>query len=274
MEKWKKRKNFIKTLEKITNVCYNTEKKTISLYKEKKLNYLYALCASGLQTYLGDLIVIVVALIFMLVCARKGFINCLFKFLATIVALVVAFTLAKTFVSITGGLFGMQAVFEESFTEALVSVPGFNVDVAGQNLEELLASQDVSALITSFILKNYANIEVPAGTTLAMLVGESAALWVTALIAGIILFFLVKLVMLLLRKFLTAIINKIKLIGTLNRLLGAVVGLIEGLLFVSIAASVLSLINSAEIAAVVANSRILEWLANNNPVVWLLGLFL
>ena len=242
--------------------------------RRMKLNYLYALCAFDLTNYLGDLIVTVVLLAFMFVCARKGFINCLFKFIASIVAIVVAFSFAKTFVSITGGLFGLQAIFEESFTEALLSLPGFNVDVAGQNLEELLASQDVSALITSFILKNYANIQAPAGTTLAMLVGESAALWVTALIAGIALFFLVKLLMLLLRKFLTALINRIKIIGRLNRLLGAAVGLIEGLLVISIAASLISFLNISVLSAIIENSQILKWLASNNPIIWLLGMFL
>lgn len=238
------------------------------------MKYLYALCASNVTNFLGDIIVIVVLLACMFTCARKGFINCLFKFIASIVAIIVAFSFAKTFVSITGGLFGLQNVLENSFTEALVSLPGFDVDVAGQNLEELLASQDVSALITSFILKNYANVEAPAGTTLAMLVGESAALWATALIAGIALFFLVKLLMLLLRKFLTALINKIKIFGALNSLLGAAVGLIEGFLVVSVVASLITFINVEALSAIVENSQILTWLANNNPIIWLLGLFL
>ena len=107
-----------------------------------------------------------------------------------------------------------------------------------------------------------------------MLVGESAALWATALIAGIALFFLVKLLMLLLRKFLTALINKIKIFGALNSLLGAAVGLIEGFLVVSVAASLITFVNIEALSAIVENSQILTWLANNNPIIWLLGLFL
>ena len=245
-----------------------------NIKRRKSLNTLYTLCASSLPSYIGDLIAVIVILVFMLISARKGFINCLFKFISNIVALVVAFSLAKTFASITGGLFGIQAFFENSFAESLTNLPGFNVDVAGQDLQELLKEQDVSGLITSFILKNYANIDAPAGTTLAMLVAQSAALWISALIAGVILYFLVKFLMLLLRKFLTALINKIKIMGKINRLLGAAVGLVEGLLLVSVSASILSLINSAEIASIISNSYIISWLADNNPIVWLLGLFL
>ena len=238
------------------------------------MNTLYALCASSLASYIGDLIAVIIMVVFAFISGRKGFINCLFKFISNIVALVVAFSLAKAFVSITGGFFGLQGVFEKSFTESLSSLPGFNVDVVGQDLQELLKAQDVSGLITSFILKNYANIDAPAGTTLAMLVAQSAALWISALLAGVTLYFIVKLLMLLLKKFLTALIERIAIMNKLNRLLGAAVGLIEALLFVSVVASIFSLINSAEIASIISNSVIINWLANNNPIVWLLGLFL
>lgn len=238
------------------------------------MNYLYALCASGITSFLGDLIALGIIVAFVLICARKGFINCLFKFISTVVAIVIAFSFAKTFVSITGGLFGLQTFLETSFIEASSSLDNFNVDISGQNIEELLATHDVSALITTLVLKNYTNIEVPAGTTLAMLVGESAAIWATALIAGIVLFVLVKLLMLLLRKIITAIIKRISLINILNRLLGAAVGLLEALLLISMLASLFSLFNSAAITSFMADSVILTWLANNNPIVWLLGLFL
>ena len=85
---------------------------------------------------------------------------------------------------------------------------------------------------------------------------------------------MLKIVFKLLSKIFTAIISKIKLLGKVNRLLGALVGIIEGIFFISLAISILALIPSEGMMNFFNGSIILRLLYNHNPIVWMLGWFL
>ena len=235
---------------------------------------LSALCVGGPVGYILDAVILVGLIIYVIICAKRGFIKMIFHFASGIVALIAAISLAKVTVSLTGGLFGLFDLLTEKFTESFSRSEGFNVDIAGQDLKTLLASKDMVAIIATLIVKKWVDVPLEPGTTLGYLAGSTVAELLCTLIAGVALFFLLKIVFKLLSKVLTALFNKIKLLGKINTLLGIILGLLEGIFVISVVVSVLTLIPSAAITSFVDSSIILRVLYNHNPIVWMLGLFL
>ena len=225
--------------------------------------------------YILDIIILVGLFLFVFGCAKRGFINVFFSFVSSVVALIAAISLAGVFASITGGLFGLEASLAESFTETFSKAEGFNITFQGkEELEFLLETDKIPAIIATLIAKKYVGAEIAPGTTLGMLAGGTVAELLCSLIAGIILFIIFKILILILRKFFTKLTEKIGLLDKINRLLGMVVGLIEGVFIISIIMSVLALIPSPAITAFFNNSLILKFLYNHNPIVTMLGWFL
>jgi len=237
------------------------------------VNALYSLCAAGASGYVVDIIVVAIMLIFVFVCAKRGFINCFFGFISTIAALFLAVSLAKITVSATGGFFGVQQALENSFIPSFSSLKGFDIDVSGQDLSVLLAEKDLPSILITLALKNNGG-EIPAGSTLGMIVGESIAWLATVLIAGIVLYILVKIFLRILRKLFNSISDNVGLIGFVNRLLGSIVGLIEVVLLVSLIISFITLIPSQGVIDFFQSSFILRMLYNHNPIVTIISWFL
>ena len=235
---------------------------------------LSALCAGGPVGYILDAVILVGLIIYVIICAKRGFVKMILHFASGIVALIAAISLAKVMVSLTGGLFGLLDLLTDKFTAVFSKSEGFNVDIAGQDIKALLASKDMVAIIATLIVKKYTNVTLEPGTTLGFLAGSTVAELLCTLIAGVVLFFLLKIVCKLLSKILTAIFSKIKLLGKINSILGIILGLLEGIFVISVVISVLTLIPSEAISSFFNSSIILRLLYNHNPIVWLLGLFL
>ena len=234
-----------------------------------------ALLSAGPTGYILDILILVGLFLFVFSCAKRGFINVFFSFVSSVVALFAAVALAKVFASMTGGLFGIEASLAESFTTTFSQIKGFNVVLGGHDeLDILLSTDKISAIIATLVAKKYMGTAIPEGSTLASLVGATFAELLTSLIAGIILFILIKIVIFILRKFFTKLTEKIGLLDKLNRLLGMAVGFIEGIFVVSLIMSVLALIPSPAITEFFNHSLILNMLYNHNPIVSMLGWFL
>ena len=233
---------------------------------------------AGPTGYILDVVILLGLFIFVFICARRGFINILFSFVSSILALFLAVSLAGVFVSFTGGLFGIEGSLTETFTEMFSKIDGFDVNLSGvfveNDLSELLSTTKIPAIIATLVAKKYVGIDIAPGTTLGMLAGETVAGLLCSLISGVALFILFKILLKLIRKIFNKIIDKIKLLSKLNRILGMLVGFIEGVLIISIVVSVLALIPSEAITSFFNSSLILKLLYNRNPIVAMLGWFL
>lgn len=233
---------------------------------------LNALCAFDIMPYLVDIIVLAFIVLSVIFCAKKGFVNCLFGFISSIGSIIIAFCFASLLVSLTGGLFGLQASLQSTLTESFSQLNGFNVPVdPSVDLGELLATQDMSQILVNLVVQNWTGVEIPAGYTLGMMAGETVAEFATVLIAGLILYVVARIVFFVLKKFFNFVMG-IGLLDTLNKFLGAVVGLVQSVLIVSILVAVLALFPS--MMGFLNSSIILTTLYNNNPLMWLLSLFL
>lgn len=233
------------------------------------------LLSAGPTGYILDIVILVGLFLFVFICAKRGFINVFFSFVSSIVALFAAVSLAGVFASLTGGLFGVEASLTETFTNTLSKITGFDIVLGGKNdLDMLLSTEKMSAIIATLVAKKYVGVDIPEGTTLASLVGATFGELLTSLIAGVILFFLFKIIIFILRKFFTKLTEKIGLLDKLNRILGMAVGFIEGIFVISLVMSILALIPSPAITEFFNSSLILKLLYNHNPIVSMLGWFL
>ena len=111
---------------------------------------LNALCA-GAVGYILDAVLVLGLLIYVMICGKRGFVKMLFRFASGLIAFIAAIALAKVVVSLTGGLFGLMDVFTEKFTAAFSKTEGFNVNIAGQDLQAVLETKDMVAIISTLM---------------------------------------------------------------------------------------------------------------------------
>ncbi|MBQ8684946.1 MAG: CvpA family protein [Clostridia bacterium] len=222
------------------------------------------LCAAWLP-YAVDGVAIAVMLAFSIVASKKGFVQCLFGFVSTIVAILVALLLMKGVVSWTNGLFGLQGAIERGATNGLSNIKGFAVDISSAGLRESLAGKFPSFII-NIVVDSVGNSEVPVGTTIASAVGGTIAKFTVTLIAFFLLFFLAKLSLRLLERVLSSVVENLPIVGALNTLLGFVVGALEGLLLISGVIAVFAMFPSEGMANFFNGCTLVRWLYNDNPL--------
>ena len=233
----------------------------------------FRLCALQWQNYIADGIALLFIIGFTIVCAKRGFIDCFFGFISTLVALILAVTIAKSFMNATDGLFGLRNSLTESLTKRFSKLDGFGVDISTVGTEAALSNADLPAVIAKLVLKTTSSTLEP-GTTLGMLLGSTVARLLCLLICALVLFILIKLVIKILRRALTKVAESIPILDGVNALLGAVVGLLQSILILSVIIGVLTLFPSDTITEYFANTYMVKFLFEHNPLVAILGLFL
>lgn len=216
--------------------------------------------------YALDAVVIVVIFMFAVSSAKKGFVECFFGFISTILAVIAAFTFMKGVLIWTDGLFGLQNVIEEAVIGSLDKIEGFGVDVSAAGIEAALVGKNLPSFLIDAIVSGVGNQEVPLGTTLAMVVGGTIAEFMATLVAWLVVFLIVKLLLKLVRGILNSIVEALPIVGSLNHLLGFVVGGIKGLLIVCGVVAVLALIPAEGMNVFLSECTIVRWLYNSNPL--------
>ena len=231
------------------------------------------LCASW-TNYLVDVLVVLALAGFAFFCSKRGFINCFFGFVSTIAAFLIAVLFSKLFISATNGIFGLQDVLTGSFESVLLNIEGFDLDVSLPGVKTTLTEKNLPGFLVDLLIDNLENAEIakiPEGTTLALLAGQTFSRLVISMIAFVALFFIARIVIFLLKKIFNALAAKITLIGKVNMLLGALVGLIEGLLVLSAILGILALIPVPAITVYLNDCLLVGWLYNNNLISMILG---
>lgn len=233
----------------------------------------YRLCAASWQHWIADGIALLFVIGFTIVCAKRGFIDCFFGFISTLVAFILAVSLAKTFMNVTDGLFGTRNALAKSLTNWFSDWKGFDVDISAIGTEEAVKHADLPAVIAKLILKTTDSTLEP-GTTLGMVLGSTVARLLCLLLCGLVVFILIKILIKILRKALTKVADSIPILDGINSLLGALVGFLQAFLILSVIVGILTLFPSDTISEYFANTYLVKVLYEHNPLVGILGLFL
>lgn len=233
------------------------------------------LCAVKWSNYILDIVALLIIIGYTIICARRGFIECLFSFITLILSIVLAVSFAKPALSMTNGLFGLQDKWTESFVQSFSKVEAFAMDVSTDGLKQILAEQNAPEVLIDLVMKWVGSVDtLPAGTTIAMVLGEVTAKLLSLLVCGLVIFIVSFIVLFCLKKILSAIIKGLVLLGVVNSILGAVIGIIQALLIICGILAVVTLIPSAAIEEYLSNTLFLGFLYENNLLIKCFGLLL
>lgn len=188
-----------------------------------------------------DVLFIVVAALFVFLGIKRGFIQSVIRSAKLILAFVLAYFLGGP----VAGL--LNSAFIGGWVNGFVydKVNSLYQSTANMGAEEI-ASNFPSFLMTEEVKTNIANAsQGEAGEVLVQSVSDSISSPIASLISnvlGYILVFLLSFILLVVvAKLLTAVIDKIAILGTLNRVLGGLWGALTGVLVLFVAASVVKL---------------------------------
>ena len=235
--------------------------------------FLGNLCAIQWTNFLVDGVLVLVLLGYMIYCGKRGFVDCFFGgFFSTLLALAAAIFLANILVDATDGLFGLQEWFEETFTEAFSKVDGFDTIVVGDHAEAILKEKNVPAFLVQIVLKAVDGARY--GTILAVALGNITAKFAAALTAGIVVFILAKILLMVLRGALLRMAEKMSLLSGLDALLGVIIGVLGFAILVSFVLSVLTVIPFPAINDFLDKSFLASYAYKYNPLVWIFGFLL
>ena len=223
-----------------------------------------ALLASGMPLAL-DIVAIVIIAVFALMSAKHGFVRCVFGMVSTLVAVIVAFALMKSFVRWTGGVFGLQTVIENGCVKSLSKIVGFDTYISVAGIEQTLAGKLPKFLVTA-VAENVGKEGVPVGTTVAMSVGATIANFAVTLIAWILLFLLVKIILHFLERALSSVIDGIPVAGAVNIVLGMLLGVLQGLLLVSAVVAIFALIPTEGVVNFFNQTAFVRIFYHHNPI--------
>lgn len=230
---------------------------------------LYALCSGGFKpAYILDVVLVALFFVLSFVGARRGGISSVIGLVSTLLAVVLAFV----FVDKVAGL------FEGSLTEwvggklekTLLKIKGFDIDLSVSGMEEALKGVSLPSFVKEFLVEEFADKSLEAGTTLAEKAGVAMAGFLVKIISWILIFLSVKLVLAILAKILTKICAHVTFANAVNVLLGACVGILKAFVFSCGALALLSLIPSQAMTNFFNQTYIVKYLYHDNPLVKLI----
>ncbi len=183
-----------------------------------------------------DVIALLVILVFLLKDMRKGFIRTIFGLIISVVSILVAFLCADIVTDITNGAFGLRDNVTGSLS-ATFSSWGLNFDISQGGVQEALNSKPffkAMPFLVDMIMEKLPTAEPDAVVYLNDHLASVVGGFTTNIIVGVALFILCRLLLTVVEKILTSLVRNIVFLGSINALLGAVVGLLKGVIVVSL----------------------------------------
>lgn len=223
--------------------------------------------ASFQTAYCADIVCAVILLVSAFVAAKKGFVKCFFGFISTLVALILAIALASVVLGLFDSLFGMTESFSGKFEGWFLKRKGFDADISGSGLAEALENVALPGFLKDVVLDKVSQInDFPAGTTLASQVAPVAAQYLGLLISAVAIFIVAKLVLFIIERILTKIVQSWSVASALNGLLGFVVGALKALIFICVVLAIVSLIPSEGLVSFFDKTLVVKYLYHDNPL--------
>lgn len=191
--------------------------------------------------WIVDIIAIIVMLIAVFKDARAGFIRSIFGLIISVVSIVVAFLFADDVRGMTDGVFGLQTTIVNSLSSTFADW-GLAFDASQEGIRNELMNVGFFKTLPFLVdvVIEQINTGLPAGTMLNVHLGETVGILATNVVVGLVLYILCRLVLTIVEKLLTSLVENVTLLDALNTLLGAAVGLLKGAITVSLVCMLLS----------------------------------
>ena len=201
-----------------------------------------------------DIVIISALLIFALIGIKKGFLHSVISLFSWAFCLLIAFLTAKYVAGWINGIFDFAGLIGNKISDGLIESNNFFAQAINSfsNKEAVIAAipEDTNGLIKQIIKVVFSNsaVNMNSTDTIGSIVGNSLGQIITIVIAGILIFVVLKIAVALLTKLFNKI-SQTKVLGTVNKVLGAIFGFLKvgfvivGLNFVLIGLSLLPVVN-------------------------------
>lgn len=179
-----------------------------------------------------DVVIIAALAIFTFIGIRKGFLHSLLSLFSWSFCLLVAFLTAKYVAGWINGIFNISGMLGDKISGALIDSNNF----FAQAINSFASKEDVIKAIpsdTNGLLKqlikvvfNNSSVDMSSTKTVGSVVGAGLGQVITIVITGILIFIILKVATMLLSKLFKKIAQT-KVLGTLNKVLGGILGFIK-----------------------------------------------
>ncbi len=180
-----------------------------------------------------NIVAIAILVIFTLTGLIKGFTKSFISTFGTIMAIFASATLCSAVALTLESKFSVITFFSDKVSGIISNI--FGQDVLSLSVQDVLSGSNSS--IPDWIIKIITSIvNIDSGTALKPLesvISPVFGYYITLVISFILIFILLKILLFLLGKFLSKI-NKIKVFGATDKILGALLGLIKSVIIVQI----------------------------------------
>ena len=188
-----------------------------------------------------DISLLLIIVIFVVVGYFRGFLKTILSLLGTVGSLVISYFVKDFFAGILNNWFGLGDKIANVISKQVSELaPTFSSVTVG-TVEELLSliNESEVGLIYKKIFSMLVPDSISASSTVAQVVGSAVGSIAVVIIAFLVVFLLIKLLVFLLNKIVKKI-PKRSLFGKANRALGAIGGLINGLIILGVILVVLN----------------------------------
>lgn len=186
-----------------------------------------------------SIVIIVLVLIFVIKGLFDGLIKSILSIASGILVLVVSILVAKPLGNMLFNT-GLGESLTNSLTSSLVSINegAFNTPIPATNQEEAIAAVLTSLQVPGFLSGILSKlilslITIEGEGTIGFLLGKALSQYIFYFLSGLVIFILLKVVFLIIT-IATKNFNKIPVVGPINRVLGAVLGLLYSFVIVSV----------------------------------------
>jgi len=199
---------------------------------------------------------------------QRGFIKGICSLAGTLFSIAFAFFFCVSFEVFLDNVFGMTTAISNGLVGAFSGSEAMSTPIGSGDLAQALEEASVPSFIANAIVGAFDGMGVPDGTTPAMLVAPVVAKWIGIAISFVLLILIMKIGTWLVGKLLTALVERIPIVGTVNMLLGGLLGLFKGLILLFIVFMILSWIPSESMHTFIAESGVVgkifvsDWFEN------------
>ena len=201
-----------------------------------------------------DIAIIASLIIFAFIGIKKGFLHSIISLFSWVFCLLVAFLTAKYVAGWINGIFDLSGLIGSKISGALIDSNNFFAQAINTfaTKEEIINTipSETNSFVKQIIKVVFSNsaVDMTSTESIGSVVGVGLGQIITIVIAGILIFVVLKIAVALLNKLFNKI-SKTKVLGAVNKVLGAVFGVIKvafvvvGLNLVLVGLSVIPMVN-------------------------------
>lgn len=189
-----------------------------------------------------DIIVIAILVLSLLIGLWRGFLRTLLNLFSNLACIVVSILLARPVTNLVKNWFDMIGSLTTKIANGIQGMfPTEGWPATGETVKNNITGDGIYKAIVKSFIEDGSTYE--SASSLANEIGSKLAFIVLMIVVAIVLFILIKIALRILAKIFDAITKKSAISG-LDRVLGGIVGLIKGAIFVFVVLTILYALNS------------------------------